>query len=118
MPNYGAPKKVEIILYDDDGTSRRVIAERQHRNTNVPQWSMRVVHPSGSNWPADFVGHEILDAASAALERKESTYYQSRARGHRPHPDLPDHNIPIDDAGNAMRANIRMNERDHRFGRR
>jgi hypothetical protein len=106
MSTYGAPKKVEIILTDDDGSERRVTATRRYSNTMEPQWDLRTQHPSGMNWSWSYSGHPVLDAAATALERKEPEYHASKGRGHKPHPMLPDRNIPINEAGDPTRATI------------
>jgi hypothetical protein len=67
---------------------------------------MRLQHPSGTIWPADYGGGNILDALGEFIVRKEPDYYASRSRGHKPHPDLPDRNVSIDESGNSVRADI------------
>jgi hypothetical protein len=62
MPTYGTPRKVEIILTDDDGTKRVATATKLWGNSNQPHWDMRLQHPSGTIWPADYGGGNILDA--------------------------------------------------------
>jgi hypothetical protein len=106
MPTYSAPRKVEVILYDDDGSKRIAVAERDRGYSNLPRWNMALGHPSGRSWPAQFSGSNIGDALFELLARKEDEYYQERGRGHRPQPGLPDRNVPIRDDGSFSRADL------------
>lgn len=109
MPTFNAPRKIEIILYDDDGVSKRVaIAERARgRSSNLPHWDLALQHlPSGRSWPADFNGSNIIDALGELIEQKDSEYHQSRALGRAPHPMLADRNVPVNDGGDLTRAMI------------
>jgi hypothetical protein len=105
MPTFNAPRKVEIILYDDDGSKRVAIAERAHGRSNLPHWDLALQHqPSGRSWPADFNGSNIVDALTELIERKDHEYHASRGRA--PHPMLADRNVPVNDAGDLTRALI------------
>jgi hypothetical protein len=119
MPSYSTPRVVEITLTDDDGSKRTATATKNTRNnSNTPHWTLQLSHPSGQSWPAQFSGGHILDALGELIERKEHEYNASRSRGHKPHPMLPDRNVPVSETGETMRAGIAMNGRDFRFGRR
>jgi hypothetical protein len=119
MPSYGTPRIVEITLIDDDGTKRVATATKNTgNNSNTAHWNLRLTHASGEAWPAQFSGPHILDALGELIERKEYEHNRSRSRGYKPHPMLPDRNVNIDAGGNQTRADIAMNMRDHRFGRR
>src|SRR5215510_7928701 len=106
MPTYASPRRVEIVLVDDDGSKRVAVAERHRGNTNLPRWDLALNHPSGRSWPGTFSGANVGDALFEFLARKEGEYYQERGRGHRPQPNYPDRNAPVDEAGAIMRANI------------
>ena len=107
MPAFTQPRRIEIVLVDDDGTQRSAVATRPYgRNANLPHWDMRLMHPSGEHWPASFDGNAVLDALGELIERKEHRYNESRSRGHRAQGMLADRNVPIDDSGAFTRANI------------
>jgi hypothetical protein len=116
MPSYTTPRVVEIILHDDDGTKRHAVAtKRLGNNSNVAHWDLSLRHPSGESWPAQYSGGGIIDAMAELVERKEFEFNRSRSRGHKPHPMLPDRNVPINDGGNPMRADVMMSGRDSRY---
>jgi hypothetical protein len=117
MPRYEDPRVIEVIEHYDDGSKRHGTVTRRRSNTSMSQWSGALVHPTERFEIAGYGNG--MDRLREAMDLKEPRFQESRARGHRPHSNmLPDHNVRIDDAGNSMRADVTMNMRDFRYGRR
>ena len=104
MPVFNLPRKIEIVLHDDNGGRRVAVAERARgRSSNLAHWDLALSHdPGGRTWPASFDGNAILDAMGALIEQKDSEYHTQRGRSQM----LPDRNVPVDEAGALMRQNI------------
>jgi hypothetical protein len=117
MPSYPAPRKATIILEDDDGTKRVFSATRKYGNSNMPHWDATYSHP-GYLAPVAFSGPEILDAGAKVICDNEHGFNHARSRGYKAHPMLADKNVRVSDTGETMRADITMNGRDFRYGRR
>lgn len=85
----------QIVGRDSDGSKRVATATKTAGN----RWDLRLEHPSGRHWDGQFFGPNVLDALGELLNDKEVEYRQSRARGHKPAPEmlrdsnrnLPDH---------------------------
>ena len=77
MPTFNPPRKIEIVLYDDQGHRRIAVAERARgRSSNLPHWDLALSHdPGGRTWPASFDGSNVLDAMGALIEQKDGEYH-------------------------------------------
>jgi hypothetical protein len=103
VPTFEQPRKIEIVLYDDQGNKRIAVAQRAHgRSASLAHWDLVLGHPSGRTWPASFDGNAVLDAMGALIEQKDNEYHTQRGRSQM----LPDRNVPVDEAGALMRQNI------------
>src|SRR5262249_208984 len=117
MPRYEDPRKIEVIYHYDDGSKQHGTVERRRSNTSMSQWSGALVHPT-ERFEISGYGNG-MDRLREAMDLEEPRFQESRARGPRADRNmLRDHNVRIDDAGNSMRADVTMNMRDFRFGRR
>jgi hypothetical protein len=101
MPTFNAPRKVEIILYDDAGGRRIAVAERTRGYASQPHWRMALTHDTtGRSWPADFNGNAIIDALGSLVEQKEIEYHTRS--GYAKH----DRVVSVRDDGTMSGANI------------
>jgi hypothetical protein len=114
MPTFTPPRRVEIILTDDEGGRRVAVAERDRGYTSQPHWTLALQHPSGRAWPADFNGNNVIDALGELIDRKDHEYHTARGRG-APPAMQPDRNVPVRDDGSLSRADI-MAQQGKRVG--
>jgi hypothetical protein len=117
MPVFNPPRKVQVILTDDNGHARVAVAERMRGNSNQAHWNLTLHHdPSGRSWPADFHGSNVLDALGELIERKDHEYHTHNGRA--PNPMMPDRNVSVRETGHDTRAPVTtLNGRPVSFGR-
>ncbi len=104
------PESFVLVGHDTDGSTRVARATRADGN----KWDMRLEHPSGRNWNAQFYGPNVLDALAELLNDKDVEYRQEKARGHQPEPEVRDPNRRLDEFGNDIAAPIFRSGRDNR----
>src|ERR1700761_1161663 len=87
------PESFTLVGTDSDGRQRRVTATKR---SDQFYWDMRLDHPSGRNWQAQFSGPQILDAMSELMRSRDTEFKQDKARGDRPHTEPGDQSRSVD----------------------
>ncbi|MES5485948.1 hypothetical protein QMZ05_24610 [Bradyrhizobium sp. INPA03-11B] len=88
------PESFRLVGTDANGRTRVATAQKQSGDF---YWSLRLEHPSGRNWQAQYHGQAVLDALGELMRSKDNEYVQDRARGDRPHTDAADLNYAVND---------------------
>lgn len=86
------PETFKVVGIDTDGRERAAVATRL---PGGQRWELRLQHPSGRHWEGTFHGPNVLDALGELLNSKEVEYKQSKARGHKPEPNVYDGNRQV-----------------------
>jgi hypothetical protein len=87
------PQQFTLIGRDPDGRQRSVTASKGSQDF---YWNLRLQHPSGRNWQAQYRGGGVLDAMCELLNSKDAEFTADRARGDRPHEEPVDHNRSVE----------------------